>query len=176
MPSSLGELGIFARMLRAFGTVLDKFRRGDDGKLLTLPLRNFKAQELAEIARLCREVHSSGNFSDDVEKQLAGLRARVRPRRKSSYKTKYMVDDLERLFAYGPETHARFATGEPHKPSCEVAALFRFGVRLDESRHYNVSETEGDHTKIEGDFPDCHGEVHPVRGKTHLNMFANDYF
>lgn len=170
--------GIFARAFRNFGTVLAKFRRGDDRKLLALPLRNFSANELTEIARLCREVSlsRSGTFSDDVERQLSRLRTRVRPRRKSSYKTTYVVDDSERFFAYGPETHARFATGEPHKPSCEVAALFRFGVRLDERRHYNVSETEGDRTTIKGDFPDCHGEVHAVRGETHLNMFASDYF
>jgi hypothetical protein len=168
--------GIFARTLRTFGIVFAKFRRGDDGKLLALPLRNFRASELTEVARLCREVRLSSTFSEDVERELAGLRERVRPRRKSNYKTTYIVDELERFFAYGQEMHARFATGEPHRPSCEVAALFRFGVRLDERRHYNVSETEGDRTKIEGDFPDCHGQVHVVRDKTHLNMFANDYF
>lgn len=168
--------GIFARTLRNFAQILAKFRRGDDGKLLALPLRNFKADQLVEIARLCREEPMSGSLSNDVEQQLAGLRTRVRPRRKSSFKTTYAVDDATRFFAYGLERHAQFGTGTPHRPYCEVAGLFRFGVRLDERRHYNVSETEGDRTKIEGDFPDCHGEAHAVADKTHLNMFANDYF
>ncbi|WP_158824215.1 hypothetical protein [Granulicella sp. S156] len=168
--------GISARMLRNFAQLLNKFRRSDDAKLLALPLRNFIASELNEIARLCREAVLSGSLSDDVEQQLAGLRARVRPRQKTSYKTTYAVDDLKRFFAYGLETHAQFATGVPHHAYCEIGGLFRFGVRLDERRHYNVSETEGDRTTIEGNFPDCHDQVHAVTGKTHLNMFANDYF
>jgi hypothetical protein len=168
--------GFLARLLRNFSQIFAKFRRGDDGKLLALPLRNFRADELIEIARLCREEPMSGNLSNDVERQLARLRTRVRPRRKSTYKTPYAVDDAARFFAYGHERHSQYATGIPHHPYCEVAALFRFGVRLDERRHYNVSETEGDRTKIEGDFPDCHAQVHVVTDKTHLNMFANDYF
>jgi hypothetical protein len=43
-------------------------------------------------------------------------------------------------------------------------------------RHYNVSETEGDRTTIEGEFLDCHNNAHSVSGRTHLNMFSNDYF
>lgn len=168
--------GVLGRALRNFAQLIAKFRRGDDGKLLALPLRNFHADELAEIARLCRDEPLSATFSNDVETQLAGLRQRVRPRRKSSYKTTYAVDDELRFFAFGPERHAQFATGNPHRPACEVAGLFRFGFRLDERRHYNVSETEGDRTTISGHFPDCHGAVQPVSERTHLNMFANDYF
>jgi hypothetical protein len=168
--------GISARMLRNFAQLLDKFRRRDDAKLLALPLRNFRAIELREIARLCREAVLSGSFSDDVEQHLVDLRKRVRPRRKTRYKTIYAVDDLERFFIYGLETHAQFATGAPHFAYCEMAGLFRFGVRLDSHRHYNVSETEGDRTTIEGSFPDCHDQIHTITGKTHLNIFANDYF
>lgn len=168
--------GVFARALRNFAQVVAKFRRGEDGRLLALPLRNFQAGDLAEIARLCREEPLSGDLSNDLESCLARLRARVRPRRKTAYGTRYAVDDAVRFFDYGHERHAQFATGAPHRPSCEVAGLFRFGVRLDERRHYNVSETEGDRTVIAGSFPDCHGAVHPVAPRTHLNMFANDYF
>jgi hypothetical protein len=168
--------GVTAKMLRNFAQLFSKFGRGDDAKLLTLPLRNFRAKELSEIARLYREAVLSRSLSDDVEKQLIGLRARVRPRKKTSYKTTYAVDDLKRFFAYGPETHAQFATGAPHYAYCELAGLFRFGVRLDGRRHYNVSETEGDRTTIQGCFSDCHDQIHAVTGKTHLNMFANDYF
>ena len=168
--------GIFARGLRNFAQLFAKFSLGDDSKLLALPLRNFHAVQLTEIARLCRENTLFNTLSDDVERQLAGLRKRVRPRRKSSYKTKYAVDDASRFFAYGPERHSQFATGNPHHTYCEIAGLFRFGVRLDERRHYNVSETEGDRTHIKGDFSDCHSIVHTVTDKTHLNMFTNDFF
>ena len=168
--------GIFARALRNFAQVVAKFRRGDDGKLLALPLRNFQADELAEIARLCQEEPLSGTLSNDVETRLAELRRRVRPRRKSTYKTTYAVDDTVRFFSFGLERHAQFATGDPHRPACEVTGLFRFGVRLDERRHYNVSETEGDRTTISGQFLDCHNSARAVSNQTHLNMFANDYF
>ena len=168
--------GVFARLLRNFGQIIAKFRRGDDSKLLTLPLRNFQAEELVEIAELCRIDPLSATLSNDIETRLARLRTRVRPRRKTSFIKHYAVDDAVRFFEFGPERHAQFATGTPHLPYCEMAGLFRFGVRLDERRHYNVSETEEDRTKIEGDFRDCHSVQHAVKNTTHLNMFANDYF
>jgi len=168
--------GLSARALRSFGQILAKFANGETAQLLALPLRNFRAQDLAEIARLCRENPLSGTLSTDVDQCLSRLRLRVRPRKKSSYRTRYAVDDGQRFFKYGNERHARFATGKPHRPSCEVAGLFRFGSRLDELRHYNVSETEGDETTVSGEFVDCHDHVHDVPEQTHLNMFANDYF
>ncbi len=168
--------GVCARALRSFAQILAKFANGDDAQLLALPLRNFLAQDLAEIARLCREEPVSGTLSNDVDQSLSRLRRRVRPRKKSRYKTRYVVDDALRFFKYGHERHARFATATPHIPACEVAGLFRFGARLDEVRHYNVSETEGDETTVSGDFSDCHGHIHAVPEQSHLNMFANDFF
>lgn len=165
-----------AKSLRAFGQLLAKFERADDGKLLTLPLRNFDAPELRELARLCREENLDPDFSELVEAQLAGLRRRERPRRRSTYRTVYAVDDRQRFFQYGHERHARFPTGEPHRPYCEISGTFRFGKRIDEQRHYNVSETEGDITSISGDFWDCHErDPHEIKGR-YLNMFANSYF
>lgn len=168
--------GFCARALRSFAQLLIKFANADDAQLLALPLRNFRAQELEEIARLCRDTPLSGTLSTDVDQRLFRLRRRVRPRQKSKYKTRYAVDDVPRFFKYGMERHARFATGSPHRPSCEIAGLFRFGARLDELRHYNVSETEGDVTTVSGGFVDCHDREHTVEQRTHLNMFANDYF
>lgn len=168
--------GILGRALRSFGQLLAKFERGDDFKLLVLPLRNFHAAELTELARLCREDYQSPDFDRDVEARLAELRARVRPRRRTSYRTTYAVDDKQRFFHYGLERHARFPTGDPHLTYCEIAGMFRFGRRVDELRHFNVSETEGDETTIVGRFADCHGEEHDVTDGTHLNMFCNDSF
>jgi len=167
---------LLARTLRNFVQVFTKFQKGDEAKLLALPLHNFRSDELREIARLCREEPESGTLSEDIEKHLVVLRKSVRPRRRSSFNTTYAVDDAKRFFAYGHERHAQFDTGAPHRPSCEVAGLFRFGVRLDERRHYNVSKSEGDRTHISGDFPDCHGTVHRVADRSHLNMFSNDFF
>jgi hypothetical protein len=167
---------LIAKILRAFGQVLAKFENSDDAKLLTLPLRNFQAEELQEVARLCRNNYDTPTFSSDIDAQLAKLRKRVRPRKKSQYKRQYAVDDRHRFFDYGQERHAFFATGGNHRCSCEVSGKLRFGRRIDERRHYNVSQTEGDETVISGNFPDCHDHVHYVAKRTHLNMFANDYF
>jgi hypothetical protein len=167
---------IIGRLLRVFGSVASKFKNGDDRQLLTLPLRNFHAPELTQIARLCRDKCFDPNFNYDLDRQLSVLRTRRRPRKRSSSKVMYAVDDQSRFFVYGKETHARLGTGEPHKPHCELAGNFRFGQRIDALRHYNVSETEGDRTTIEGSFRDCHDTSHGVRGQTHLNMFSNDYF
>ncbi len=87
-----------------------------------------------------------------------------------------MVDDRARFFKFGPEQHARFATGDPHRPFCAFNADFRFGNRIDSTRHYNVSESKGDRTTIEGEFDDCHDARVTVPRTTHLNMFSNDYF
>jgi hypothetical protein len=168
--------GMTGKLLRIFGSLAAKFKNEDDRQVLALPLRNFHAPELTEIARLCREACLEPNFNNDLDRQLSVLRGRRRPRRRSSSNVKYVVDDRSRFFAYGKETHARFATGTPHKPHCELAGHFRFGQRIDALRHYNVSETEGDHTTIKGDFLDCHNSSHTVSGRTHLNMFSNDYF
>ncbi|MBZ9860859.1 hypothetical protein [Mesorhizobium sp. CA12] len=168
-----------ARALKALGQILARFYKGEDGDLLMLPLRNFQAGELVEIARLCREENLQPNFGDLIERQLVPLRGRLRPRRRTSYKTIYAVDDAKRFFVYGKERHAKFATGGEHGLHCEIAGHLRFGKRIDADRHFNVSETEGDETSISGVFRDCHNAEREVKTQprvTHLNMFANDYF
>ena len=167
---------IISKILRAFRAVLAKFESSDDSQLLSLPLRNFHAAELTEIARLCRDECHEGDFVERLQAQLSRLRSRRRPRKQSSFNTKYVVDDQARFFVYGNEKHARFGTGEPHRPSCALTGYFRFGTRIDSARHYNVSETEGDRTRIEGEFDDCHDAKRVVPATTHLNMFSNDFF
>lgn len=167
---------IIAKLLRAFGALASRFRNGDDMQLLALPLRNFQAPELAEIARFCREDNLQPSFNDSLQGHLSVLGNRCRPRRRSSYKTIYIVDDMQRFFSYGHEIHAQFETGNPHRPHCALAGHFRFGNRIPANRHYNVSETEKDETSIDGKFFDCHDACHVVGGRTHLNMFSNDFF
>jgi hypothetical protein len=163
-----------ARLLRNFGVLASRFQNAADLQLLMLPLRNFNAPDLTELARLCRALEP--DLSGSIDQQLAILRLRRRTRRRSDSNVTYIVDDLSRFFAYGKEHHSRFGTGESHKPFCELAGYFRFGHRIDNLRHYNVSETEGDQTTIRGDFLDCHDTTHTVNSGTHLNMFSNDYF
>ena len=162
--------------LRIYGTLAAKFQDGGDAKLLGLPLRNFKANELTELAELCSAGIYSQDFNNELDRYLSLLRKRVRPRRNSSFKTKYAVDEEKRFFPYGNERHALPETGGDHKPHCELAAHFRFGHRIDAGRHYNVSETEGDKTSIQGTFLNCHSAMAWEARETHLNMFSNDMY
>ena len=136
----------------------------------------FDAPDLAELARLYREETNLGTFTHNCLAEFAEIRKRKQPRRASSYKVKYFIDDSDKHFIYGFENHSRFATGHPHKPSCEITGKFRFGLRTNARRHFNVSKGRGDVTSIEGGFPDCHGVICPVATTSHLNMFCNDYF
>lgn len=165
------------RFLRSFGSLAAIFDNADDRQLLSLPIRNFDAAELRELVRICREENTDGQFTNAMQEQLAGLRRQRRPRRRSDFRTIYAVDSVGRFFSYGKEKHARLATSAPHRSSCEFNGHFRFGCRIDEERHYNVSETEGDITVVEGQFLDCHGDVRTENGdRSHLNMFSNDFF
>ncbi|WP_171229878.1 hypothetical protein [Ruegeria sp. HKCCA4008] len=167
---------LLSRSLAALGQILMRFSSANDIELMSLPIRNFHGDELRQLSEIIGNACVYGDLSGEIDKQLKSLRRRVRPRKKSAYKTKYVVDDKYLFFSYGKERHARPETGHPHPKSCELNAYFRFGARIDDKRHYNVSATEKDRTSIEGVFRGCHDDEHPISTRTHLNMFANDYF
>lgn len=169
----------FSQIFRNFFVIKRLMSEADREQAMTLPLRNFEAPELREIARISREESKSANFVFNIEAQLALLFRRKLPRKKSSGKTKYFIDGKQMHFVYGHEQHARFDTREPHTAACEINGLFRFGKSIDPTRHFNASCGDGDKTSVSGTFPDCHGALITVpKGaeKTHLNMFANDFF
>ena len=168
----------FSPLFRNFFALRTLMHDAVKEQAMMLPLRNFDAQELQELARLVRDEGLEGNFILDVEACVADIVKRRLPRKKSDFKTKYFIDDKDMHFVYGNEKHARFDTAKPHVAACEINGLFRFGKSIDTSRHYNASFGDGDNTSIFGDFPDCHGVLknvprHPH--KTHVNMFANDF-
>lgn len=165
-----------SRMFKNFANLAVERHDADVDQMCTLPLRNFEAPDLAELARLYRNETNLGTFTHNCLVELAEIKKRKQPRRDSSYKHKYFIDDGDKHFIYGLENHSLFATGHPHKPSCEITGNFRFGLRTHARRHFNVSKGRGDVTSIEGSFPDCHGVICPVAKTTHLNMFCNDYF
>lgn len=168
--------GLLSSAFRSYSHICHKFEKGWDAKLLGLPLRNFQAAELLEVARLINDAPLSHTLNNDLERQLVELRRRIRPRRKTDYKALYAVDDRNRFFVYGHEQHSSPETGNDHQPYCELAARFRFGYGLDSSRHYNVSQTEGDRTIVDGEFYNCHGVLKKERKTTHLNMFSSDMY
>ena len=164
------------KLMRLFGAVHTIFTSGTEMQAMCLPRRNFHASEMREIVRLFwQDCHKSG-FLENLYQQLQLLRRRRHPLRGNSTGKRFLVDDRKRFFEFGLERHARFPTGAPHLPSCAFNGYFRFGIRIDNMRHYNVTEEDGDRTSIEGEFDDCHDTRLPVPHTTHLNMFSNDYF
>ena len=168
----------FSPLFRNFFSLKTLASDTEKEQTMMLPLRNFDAQELRELARLSREESRSSNLLYNLEACVAAISKRRIPRRKSTSNIKYFIDDKKMHFVYGHENHSRFDTGHPHVAACEINGLFRFGKSIDSERHYNASFGVGDDTSIHGEFPDCHGAIktipkHPR--KTHLNMFANDF-
>ncbi|MDA8151358.1 MAG: hypothetical protein ACYCQH_09290 [Acidithiobacillus ferrooxidans] len=168
----------FSQLFRNFFTIKTLMGDAEKEQAMMLPLRNFDAPELREMARLVREESRSNTFVIALEAQLARILKRRLPRNRSNCKTKYFIDDQGMHFVYGNEKHARYDTGAPHVAACEINGLFRFGKSIDTSRHYNASFGDGDDTYISGDFPDCHGSTKTIPktpNQTHVNMFANDF-
>ena len=165
-----------SKLAKVINYLARHFNDGSDAPLLSLPLRNFKCSALAELRENIAADPCNSQIADCVDKSLQKLRRRVRPRKKTTYKTKYAVDDSERFYVFGKEQHSLPDTGPPHRYSCKLNSCFRFGIRIDDTRHFNVSEGEGDTTTISGEFTDCHGDKRDVSGGTHINMFSNDFF
>lgn len=154
-----------------------------DQNVWRLPIKNFDSPLYEEFVEGMTKGFSVGRADEVlnfVQAQLKVLRKTlVRPRRRTTYPTKYCVDDSKRFFELGHEVHSKIGTAEPHVPMCIALNSFRFGLKITEEHHYNVSMGEGNDTWIEGDFADCHGVQWVVtkrQDKTHLNMFSNDYF
>lgn len=164
------------RLIKTISFLARHFHDGSDSVLLSLPLRNFKSSALSELKSEIADDPCSTKLLNSVEANLQLLRRRVRPRKKTGYKIKYAVDEQERFFVFGKEHHSLPGTGSPHQKYCILNAYFRFGCRIDHTRHYNVSEGESDTTQVSGQFLDCHGQVHKVKNRTHINMFSNDFF
>lgn len=162
------------KAIKGWSQIFQRFAEAKDAKVLSLPLRNFHAPELLELANAVRGV--SSELGNDIQSGLSQLKKRLRPRRKSRSKTLYLVDDSKRFFVFGHERHSIPETGGDHLPSCALNAQFRFGCRIDGERHYNVSETEGDNTVIKGIFRNCHDVEKDETRPTHLNMFSNDMY
>jgi hypothetical protein len=162
----------FPRLLRNFADLIHTMNSSDNEQVMSLPIRNFKSDELQELVRICKEETMSPTFSNSIGKQVTDLKSRKQPRRNSNYKNQYVVDDDCRYFEYGKEMHSRLPSGDPHVTSCVIAGNFRFGKRIASDRHYNVSLEN--RIRISGTFPNCHDEICTVKDVTHINMFSND--
>lgn len=166
---------IFQRLIKNFLRLLARMSAGESEQAMILPFRNFNAPEIIELAQVCKNRNMINTFENELRIITSAIHERRKPRRNSSYATKYFIDDAQTHFVYGPETHSSIGTGEPHRPYCELNGTFRFGKRIPTNRHFNMSKGRGDDTEISGDFPNCHGEEISVPKQTHINMFANDH-
>lgn len=164
-----------ARLLKNLATFLAIIGDGANEQVMLLPFRNFNAQQLRGLREVCRNETLSLEFPNTVANLVKDLKNRQRRHRKSNYPDLYYADDDGKLFQYGLERHAQLATGAPHTPVCTLTGNFRFGKRIATNRHYNVTKESGRGTLIEGEFADCHDEIHSVAPTTHLNIFSNDY-
>ena len=170
---------ITALIIKKFGIILQKMDDTTSINLMSLPLRNFNSEELRELANTCRDGCNIQDFSDQIDYKikLLGRRRRPIPRQgKSKEKDIKIEDDNENYFEYGKEKHAKIETGSPHLTSCYISGNFRFGKKIDESRHYNVSKK--DSNTINGNFLDCHNGdcvINTSENVTHVNMFSNDF-
>ena len=143
-------------------------------KIALLPKNNFISNELDNLLAAASGNLERGEIIPEIEKNIADLIKRVRPKRKSNRADKYIVDDRNLHFSYGFEHHALPETSTPpHNESCITRSRLRFGCEYDFQRHYNVS-AEGK-VRLSGDFKDCHGESRTFRNATHLNIFPNDH-
>lgn len=167
---------IFNRTLRDYRAFSIKFDDLKFRKLFTLPIRNFRAEELEDLCGICTSSSDAPNFANRLEGALKALRARQQPKRFSDSPEIYLVDQDEKHFRLGHERHARADTAiPPHNNLCILGNNWRFGRKFDNETHYNVSMSKPT-SKMDKDYPDCHGVPRPGKSRTHLNMFTNDFF
>lgn len=167
--------GKLSRLLKNLASFLSIIYDGSNEQVMLLPFRNFNAQQLRDLRRVCMHETLSPEFVNQVESLVVALKQRRRPHRRSNYPDQHFADDDDKLFNYGLERHARLATGHPHTPVCVLKGNFRFGRRIPTDRHYNMTKERGQGTQIGGEFSDCHDHPYTVQPTGHLNIFSNDY-
>jgi hypothetical protein len=164
---------ILSKALKHFRIYASAFGATKNTKPLLLPFRNFSAKELQALRKLFSSPEIQG-FANELETNLALLRNRQSPKKSSTYRVVYYVDDDARYFEYGHEQHARNETAiPPHNAVCILSGNFRFGIRYDPLRHFNVSLSN--EKRISGHFLGCHEQRSEISPRSHLNIFPNDH-
>lgn len=163
-------------LLGNYGELISQIQDGNRYHAASLPIRNFDADEFRELIDVCRGRSLDKTFPNDLDSRLNRLMRLRGPKRRSSYPHIYFQDSCERYFRFGHEVHSRYETGGAHEVVCAVNGRYRFGGALDQERHFNVTVGDSDRkTPISCSLPNCHGEVVTVKGRTHINMFSNDF-
>lgn len=182
IPSRVENAESFLRhqtgqLLNTFSAFCKEVLKGENQQASILPEQNFDAPEWRELIEIVLFRAQTPTFLEETKALFGKLKTRRKPRRKSSYSTRYFIDDDDKHFEYGTEHHSLPGTGAPHVLSCELNFKFRFGRKIaDIQRHFNVTRGAGDRPSIKGTFPNCHHERRDVTKTSHLNMFMNDHY
>ena len=167
---------ILNRALKDYRAFCSRFDDMKYRKAFTLPLRNFKSQELVNLRRICSSSIELPSFADRLDLTLKRLRETQKPKQRRNAQEVYFVDSDGKHFALGHERHAQADTSiPPHTDLCVLSNQLRFGRLFDGKRHYNVTKAHP-HGTMDEHYPDCHSSFKSGEGKTHLNMFSNDFF
>lgn len=164
-----------APILRRFVSYSQRFDHFRNQRVFLLPLEIFLADDLAELrARLTLWKMNPG-LGGDLDRLVAALNQRARPKTKQRFRSVYLVDDRPLWYRYGPERHGIVETTmPPHCEKCWHNSRFRFGRRYDDRLHHNV-DNDSHLTQVYGKFRTCHGCVFVANGESHLNVFPNGY-
>lgn len=166
----------YSNSLRSFLPLYERFIQGQYQKILMLPEENFFAPEKNTFFHSMLKGDTKRSCVEDIDIYLRDMRKRQNPKRSSTYNTTYYVDDQDNYFEMGLERHARPETRcPPHSIRCELNSKYRFGNKLDDSKHFNVT-SEKEKEYISGVFTNCHGDRELLPSRTHINMFPNDYY
>lgn len=164
------------KIIKNFRYINGLYQNGDDIELLRLPFLNFRSELYLQLPQILKELSSEEGFQDAFNQCMSSIRRKHRkPKRRSEGKKKLFLDNDDKYFDLGKEIHSRHETGSPHGVLCNLKAHLRFGLKLDERKHFNVSYCEPDIAKINGDYSNCHKEIVTFRGRAHLNIFSNDF-
>jgi hypothetical protein len=166
---------VLSRLLRNFCIYWQRFTDAKYLKVLLLPLQSFSAAEMGELRALMHDTNMEPEFAPTLDQILGRLRRRQTPRKDTRFSRVYLRDDHSLFFEYGHEHHARVETKRPpHHASCLPNSNFRFGMRYDAERHFNVS-AEKNNARLSANFDGCHNQGIAVRDATHVNMFPNGF-
>jgi len=148
---------------------------GGLGEMARLPIRNFDFEGFRHFV-MEASIRFNSTFSDnDFQKLASDLKLIRKPKKRSEYRDKYYIDEKGRHFSLGSEVHSLHDT-KNHDSLCDISAKYRFGCRIDFTKHFNVSAGEKDISKLSTEFYHCHGDgIITVKDKTHVNMFSNDF-
>lgn len=164
----------FGRLIKNLLILRQAMSKKTTMEAAVLPSKNFQSEAFKSFLQHCQEQAQSRDFQNQVVPALTAVTKLRGPRRRSTYPTKYFRDDRALCFQYGHEMHSSFETGGAHSTSCSIRGLFRFGIPLEQQRHFNVVCLD-DKKAISGVFQICHDERLNIKDRTHLNMFSNDF-